>query len=76
VDDGVGAGRGLVVRSATIEIMNHREKAIGQGRFGTDLDGYQAMSPAGRKHTDRVRVGEGQRVRRSDSAGGDRHGRR
>jgi transposase len=46
-------------RSATIEIMNHREKAIGQGRFGTDRDGYQAMLAAGRKHTDRIWAVEG-----------------
>ncbi|MFI7650324.1 hypothetical protein ACIBTZ_30215 [Micromonospora sp. NPDC049460] len=30
-------------RSATIEIINAREKTVGQGRFGTDRDGYQAM---------------------------------
>jgi transposase len=46
-------------RSATIEIMNHREKAVGKGRFGTDRDGYQAMLAAGRKHTDRVWAVEG-----------------
>jgi transposase len=46
-------------RSATIEIMNHREKPVGSGRFGTDRDGYQAMLAAGRKHTDRVWAVEG-----------------
>ncbi|MFC7532347.1 transposase [Actinoplanes sp. GCM10030250] len=46
-------------RSATIEIMSHREKAIGQGRFGTDREGYQAMLAAGRKHTDRIWAVEG-----------------
>ncbi|MEU8820816.1 transposase [Actinoplanes sp. NPDC048796] len=46
-------------RSATIEIMNHREKPVGKGRFGTDRDGYQAMLAAGRKHTDRVWAVEG-----------------
>ncbi|GIM89840.1 IS110 family transposase [Paractinoplanes toevensis] len=46
-------------RSATIEIMNHREKALGQGRFGTDRDGYQAMLAAGREHTDRIWAVEG-----------------
>ena len=36
-------------RSVTIVIMNHREKAIDRGRFGTDRDGYQAMpAPTGR----------------------------
>jgi transposase len=46
-------------RSATIEIMNHREKAVGEGRFGTDRDGYQAMLAVGRKHNDRVWAVEG-----------------
>ena len=41
-------------RSATIEIINAREKTVGQGRFGTDRDGYQAMLAAGRKHRDVV----------------------
>ncbi|MEV6487126.1 IS110 family transposase [Actinoplanes sp. NPDC051633] len=46
-------------RSATIEIMNHREKPIGQGRFSTDRDGYRAMLAAGRKHNDRIWAVEG-----------------
>jgi hypothetical protein len=46
-------------RSATIEIMNHREKAVGWRRFGTDRDGYQAMLAAGRRHKDRVWAVEG-----------------
>ncbi len=46
-------------RSATIEIINDREQAVGQGRFGTDRDGYQAMLAAGRKHKDRVWAVEG-----------------
>jgi transposase len=46
-------------RSATIEIMNHREKAVGKGHFGTDRDGYQAMLAAGRKHADRIWAVEG-----------------
>src|SRR5687768_9602387 len=46
-------------RSATIEIINDLEQAVGQGRFGTDRDGYQAMLAAGRKHTDRVWAVEG-----------------
>jgi hypothetical protein len=37
-------------RSATIEIINEREQAVGAGRFATDRDGYQAMLAAGRKH--------------------------
>ena len=46
-------------RSATIEIINEREQAAGQGRFGTDRDGYKAMLAAGRKHPDRVWAVEG-----------------
>ncbi len=30
-------------RSATIEIIDDREKVLAQGRFGTDRDGYRAM---------------------------------
>ncbi|MEU8606470.1 transposase [Actinoplanes sp. NPDC048791] len=51
--------RGSHKRSATIEIINDREQAVGQGRFGTDRDGYKAMLAAGRKHTDRVWAVEG-----------------
>ncbi len=46
-------------RSATIEITNAREKTLGQGRFGTDRDGYKAMLAAGRKYNDRVWAVEG-----------------
>ncbi|WP_246595036.1 IS110 family transposase [Actinoplanes auranticolor] len=46
-------------RSATIEIINHREKPVGKGRFGTDRDGYRAMLAAGRQHTDRIWAVEG-----------------
>jgi transposase len=46
-------------RSATIEIINEREQAVGQGRFGTDRDGYKAMLATGRKHHDRVWAVEG-----------------
>ena len=41
-------------RSATIEVINEREQTVGQGRFGTDTDGYQAMLAAGRRHADRL----------------------
>ena len=41
-------------RSAAIEIINDREQAVGQGRFGTDRDSYKAMLAAGRKHKDRA----------------------
>ena len=46
-------------RSATIEVIDQRERVLGKGRFGTDRDGYQAMLAAGRKHTDRVWAVEG-----------------
>ncbi|MEV6494422.1 IS110 family transposase, partial [Actinoplanes sp. NPDC051633] len=46
-------------RSATIEIINEPEQAVGRGRFGTDRDGYKAMLAAGRKHNDRVWAVEG-----------------
>jgi transposase len=46
-------------RSATIEIINDREKVLARGRFGTDRDGYQAMLNAGRKHKDRIWAVEG-----------------
>src|SRR5437762_1914128 len=46
-------------RSATIEIINEREKVLAQGRFGTDRDGYTAMLTIGRRHKDRVWAVEG-----------------
>jgi hypothetical protein len=46
-------------RSATIEIINDREQAVGRGRFATDRDGYKAMLAAGRKHPDRIWAVEG-----------------
>jgi transposase len=46
-------------RSATIEVIDQRERVLGKGRFGTDRDGYEAMLAAGRQHTDRVWAVEG-----------------
>jgi transposase len=46
-------------RSATIEVINDREKVLGQGRFTTDRDGYHAMLSLGRRHKDRVWAIEG-----------------
>jgi transposase len=46
-------------RSATIEIINNREKILAQGRFGTDRDGYQTMLKLGRRHKDRIWAVEG-----------------
>ena len=41
-------------RSATIEIIDGRQKVLFAGRFGTDRDGYKAMLAAGRKFSDRI----------------------
>ena len=41
-------------RSATIEVINDREKVLAQGRFGTDRAGYQTMLKLGRQHKDRI----------------------
>jgi transposase len=46
-------------RSATIEVINDREKVLAQGRFGTDHDGYQTMLKMGRQHRDRIWAVEG-----------------
>jgi transposase len=46
-------------RSATIEIIDEREKVLFAGRFGTDRDGYQAMLAAGRKFPGRTWAVEG-----------------
>ena len=45
--------------SATIEVLNDREKILATGRYGTDKDGYKAMLTAGRQHPDRVWAVEG-----------------
>ncbi|HEX8347289.1 MAG TPA: transposase, partial [Actinoplanes sp.] len=46
-------------RSATIEIIDDREKILAHGRFGTERDGYQAMLKLGRQHKDRIWAVEG-----------------
>jgi transposase len=46
-------------RSATIEIIDDREKVLSAGRFGTDRDGYQAMLATGRKFPARTWAVEG-----------------
>ena len=46
-------------RSATIEIINDREKVLAQGRFTTDRDGYRTMLKLGRQHKDRIWAVEG-----------------
>ena len=34
-------------RSATIEIIDGRERVLARGRYGTDSDGYRAMLAVG-----------------------------
>ncbi len=46
-------------RSATIEIIDDREKVLAQGRFDTDSQGYQAMLKVGRRYPDRTWAVEG-----------------
>jgi len=46
-------------RSATIEVINDREKVLAQGRFSTDRDGYQTMLKLGRQYKDRIWAVEG-----------------
>jgi transposase len=46
-------------RSATIEVIDERERVLGTGRFGTDRDGYQQMLVSGRQHSDRAWAVEG-----------------
>jgi transposase len=46
-------------RSATIEVINDREKVLAQGRFGTETDGYQTMLALGRQYPDRLWAVEG-----------------
>ncbi len=46
-------------RSATIEVLDEREKVLATGRFGTDTGGYRAMLAAGRWWPDRAWAVEG-----------------
>src|SRR5438132_5349752 len=46
-------------RSATIEVIDHREKILAQGRFGTDSVGYRAMLTLGRRYPQRTWAVEG-----------------
>ncbi|HLL64383.1 MAG TPA: IS110 family transposase [Micromonosporaceae bacterium] len=46
-------------RSATIEVIDARERVLSQGRYGTDTDGYQTMLTVGRRFPDRVWAVEG-----------------
>ena len=46
-------------RSATIEVIDERERVLARGRYDTDTSGYQRMLAAGRRFTDRVWAVEG-----------------
>jgi transposase len=46
-------------RSATIEVIDARERVLARGRYGTDTDGYQTMLAAGRRFPDRIWAVEG-----------------
>jgi transposase len=46
-------------RSATIEVIDDRERVLAQGRYGTDSAGYRAMLAVGRRFSDRVWAVEG-----------------
>src|SRR5690348_977868 len=46
-------------RSATIEVIDEHEQVLGQGRYGTDTNGYQTMLAAGRQFPRRVWAVEG-----------------
>jgi hypothetical protein len=46
-------------RSATIEVLDGRERVLQVGRFGTDRHGYRDMLGAGRRWPDRVWAIEG-----------------
>jgi transposase len=64
-DEGIGLmGRVIIGMdphkgSATIEIIDSRERVLGGGRFGTDRAGYKDMLEAGREHPVRVWAIEG-----------------
>ena len=46
-------------RSATIEIIDERERVLDRGRFDTSTSGYQQMLRQARRHPDRVWAVEG-----------------
>jgi transposase len=46
-------------RSATIEVLDHAERILGQGRFATDAAGYRDMLAVGRRFSNRIWAVEG-----------------
>src|SRR6266540_1753612 len=64
IEEEVGVARVIIgmdphKRSATIEVIDGREKVLAQGRYGTDSDGYRAMLAAGRRYPRRIWAVEG-----------------
>ena len=47
------------IRSVTIEVMTANETVVGGGRFGTDVDGFRAMTEDVKQWPDRVWAVEG-----------------
>jgi hypothetical protein len=46
-------------RSATIEVIDARERVLVRGRYGTDTDGYAQLLAVGRRFPDRIWAVEG-----------------
>lgn len=46
-------------RSATIEVVDERERVLAAGRFGTDREGYRQLLAAGRQYPERLWAVEG-----------------
>ena len=46
-------------RSATIEVIDARERVLARCRYGTDTDGYTQLLAAGRRFSDRIWAVEG-----------------
>ena len=46
-------------RSATIEVVDERERVLAAGRFGTDRAGYRQLLAAGRQYPERLWAVEG-----------------
>lgn len=57
--DGVVIGVDPHKQSATIEVLDHRERVLAHGRYRSDRDGYAKMLAAGRRWPQRVWAVEG-----------------
>lgn len=56
---GVIVGMGPHKRSATIEVLDQRERLLGAGRLATDIAGHRQMLSAGREFKQRTWAVEG-----------------